>query len=95
MKALHNTYSSKRRAGQTFAMWCVKNAAACVLPLRLDADVVRWIISVMESSGAMRGIEKNLKLRRTKLRFPTELEWEKATLTARVLFRTWEQGSVP
>ena len=54
----------------------------------------------MQSSGAMQGIEnittleRNLKLRRTKLRFATEIEWEKVTLTARVLFRIFEEGSV-
>lgn len=83
-----------------FATRCVNHAAACILPLGLDADVVAWLCSVMQSSGELRAIEgvtqleRNLKLRRTKLRFPTELEWEKVMLTARLLFRAYEQGVV-
>jgi len=92
--------STKHRAGQTFAAWCANNAAACIVPLALDPEIVAWIVGVMQSSGAMQGIEnittleRNLKLRRTKLRFATEIEWEKVTLTARVLFRIFEEGSV-
>ena len=99
--ATHNTASTKRRAGQTFAAWCSQSAKGCVSPLHLDAEIVSWIVAVMQSGGEMHGIEniselkRNLKLRRTKLRFPTEIEWGKAMLTARVLFRTYEEGGVP
>ena len=85
-------------AGQTFAAWCATSAKACVLPLNLDAEIVDWIITVMQSGGAMHGVEnitgleRTLKLRRTKLRFPSSLQWDKALLTARVLFRAYERG---
>jgi hypothetical protein len=95
-------YKAPRRTTQsrttqiTFANWCINNAAVYILPLGLNAEVVAWIVSVLQSSGEMAGIEnittleKVLKARRTLLRFPTEREWESALLTARVLFRTWE-----
>jgi hypothetical protein len=88
------------RLPQVFSDWCGENAVALLLPLELNADIVAWICTVVKSSGEMCGIEnittleRVLKQRRTKLRFPTELEWEKALLTARVLFRTYEQGVV-
>jgi hypothetical protein len=84
----------------TFAAWCAANATALILPLGLNADHVAWIVTVMQSGGEMEGVEnittleRMLKLRRTKLRFPTLLEFEKARLTARVLFRAYENGVV-
>jgi hypothetical protein len=89
--------TAKLRVKLTFASWCKLNAAAYKLPLGLNADVVQWIVYVMQSGGEMQAIEgitaltKALTLRRTKLRFPTELEWDTVMLTARVLLRTWEQ----
>jgi hypothetical protein len=56
--------TKRRRSAGTFASWCANNAAACVLPLGLDADVVGWIVAVMRSSGAMNGIENVTALER-------------------------------
>jgi hypothetical protein len=87
----------QRNAQTTFATWCISNAASCVLPLGLDADAVAWVTSVMQSGGAMAGIEnvtaleKTLKLHRTPFRFHTKREWDSVLLTARVLLRTWEK----
>lgn len=84
----------------TFAAWSNQHAVSLILPLGLNADHVAWIVHVMQGGGEMDGVEnittleRILKLRRTKLRFPTPLEWEKATLTARVLFRAYENGVV-
>ena len=94
--------TAKRPVPQTFAAWCSENAAGLILPLKLNADIVAWIVAIMKSAGAMDGIEnistleKVLKLHRTGLRFPPEkeLDWEIVLLTARVLLRTWEQGVV-
>lgn len=88
------------RLPQAFADWCVENAAGLILPLELNADIVAWIITVMRSSGEMRGIttipalQRNLELRRSMLRFPTELEWETVMLTARVLYDAFKNGVV-
>lgn len=97
-------YRPQRRAlprlPLAFADWCVENAAGLVLPLELNSDVVGWLISVMRSSGEMRGIttipalQRNLELRRSTLRFPTELEWERVQLTARVLYDAFKNGVV-
>jgi hypothetical protein len=97
-------YKAQRRAQprlpQAFSDWCSENAAALVLPLELNADVVFWIVSVMQSGGEARGIEnvstleRVLKQRRTLLRFPSDKDFEKVLLTARVLFRSYEQGVV-
>ena len=89
-----------QRLPASFAGWCETNATALILPLGLNADHVAWIVAVMNSGGEMEGVEnittleRMLKLRRTKLRFPTLLEFEKARLTARVLFRAYENGVV-
>jgi hypothetical protein len=83
------------RMPQTFATWCPEHATTLIQPLGLNADIVAWIIHVMQGGGEMDGIEsittleRILKLRRTKLRFPTPLD-----LTARVLFRAYENGVV-
>lgn len=88
------------RPAQPFADWCSDHAVALVLPLELDRDSVAWIVSIMQSSGEMRGIENIsalgsvLKHRRTNLRFPKEVDFEKVMLTARVLFRQYEAGVV-
>jgi hypothetical protein len=94
-------YKAQRpRLPQTFSDWCSENAAGLILPLELNADTVSWIITVMKSSGAMRGIENISTLERvlgrqvSHLRFPTEADVEKMLLTARVLFRTYEAGVV-
>ena len=93
---------SPRRTNQafqqnSFATWCIVYAMTCVLPLELNADIVAWIVTVMQSSGAMQGIEnisaleKTLTTRRTQLRFQTDLEWQEVILTT---LRTWENGGV-
>jgi hypothetical protein len=92
--------TTTRRAATTisFAAWCARNAAACVLPLKLNADVVAWMVSVLQSGGEtddvenISTLERVLTHRRTKLRFPTERDWDIVMLTARVLLRTWEEG---
>ena len=92
----------KKHLQQPFADWCAANATAMILPFELNADIVAWIVAVMKSSGEMCGIEnittleRTLKSRRALQRFPfaTEFDWERVLLTARVLFRTYEQGVV-
>jgi hypothetical protein len=72
-----------------------RHAASCILSLGLNAEIVFWIVSVLQSGGDMQGVEnistleKVLTHRRTALRFPTEREWDNAQLAARVLFRMW------
>jgi hypothetical protein len=94
----HKRTTTPRRTA-SFAKWAAQNAAACVLPLKLNADVVAWIVAVLQSSGEMDGIEnvitlaRVLKHRRTTLRFPTDREWETVMLPARVLLRTWEMAT--
>jgi hypothetical protein len=83
-----------------FSDWCNENSAGLILPLELNADIVAWINAVMQTGGDKRGIENISTLERvlkhcaTPLRFPTEAEFEKALLTARVLFRAYESGVV-
>jgi hypothetical protein len=94
-KRKRNT-TRRRSIVPSFADWAVQNAVSCPLSLGLDADVVGWIVSVMQSNGEMHGIEnvtaleRASKLRR-QLRFQTERDWDNAQLAARVLFRTWEK----
>jgi hypothetical protein len=71
-----------------------------ISPLKLNAEIVNWIVSVMQSGGEMDGIEnitalaKVLQHHRTPFRFHTPREWDAVLLTARVLLRTWEAGAV-
>jgi len=93
-------YAAQPHLSQTFADWYAENAAGLVLPLALKQDAVIWINSVLQSDGAMRGVEnvstleRVLKQHRTLLRYPTEMEFEKVLLTARLLFRLYEAGRV-
>jgi hypothetical protein len=41
---------------------------------------------------AKKTFRKNLELRRTKLRWPNDLEWECVLLTGKVLWRTYRNG---
>ena len=93
-------YTGKRIKGSkkpSFADWLVQNAAICILSFGLNADVVAWIVSVMQSNGEMQGIEnistleKVLKNRRPKFSFHAESEWDLVILAARVLIRAWEK----
>jgi hypothetical protein len=91
MKALHNTYNTERRAGQTFASWC---QTAAPHALNLDPDIVDVICRLMRRPE-MHGIngiallQKTLLLNRTKLIFTTDREWHSVTLSARVLWQAY------
>ena len=93
--------STKRRAGQTFASWCANNAAACIVPLALDPDIVTWIARVMQSNGAMQGIEnittleRHLKLRRTQLLVPHRNRMGESDADGARYLPHIEEGSVP
>jgi len=90
--------STNRKPKQTFASWCSNSATAFILRLGLDADVVAWIVACMQCSGAMQGIAdkptliRQLKLRRSKLRWPDELQFECCLLTAKVLWDAYKNG---
>ena len=90
--------TAKLRVKLTFAAWSKLNAAAYILPLGLNAEMVAWIVSVMQSGGEMQGISdyhtfrKNLELRRTKLRWPTDLDRERVLLTGKMLWKTYRNG---
>jgi hypothetical protein len=85
--------NSRPHAGQgpprvTFAEWCRSNAPHA---LNLDPELVAWLCRVM-AAPEMRGISnleelhKALRLRRTKLRFPDELQWNRLCLTAKTMW---------
>jgi len=87
---------SARRRNGTFATWCGTDAP---YKLGLDPDKVEWICHVMSNGAEMHGVEtwgnleRALKLRRTKLRWPDDLSWHRVTLAARVMWRAY-QGRV-
>jgi hypothetical protein len=77
-----------RKRNGSFADWCSTDAPH---RLTLDAELVAWLCRVM-SPPEMRGIStvnelhKALRLRRTKLRFPDELQWNRLWLTAKTMW---------
>jgi hypothetical protein len=81
---------SKHR--QCFASWCQGARVS-----DLNPEIVSWLKHVM-ASPEMRGISslddlsKALKLRRTKLRFPDPLSWNRAWLLAKAMWFEWKNG---
>ena len=77
-----------RRRNGCFADWCRTDAPR---RLSLDDELVSWLCRVM-AAPEMRGIttleelNKVLRLRRTKLRFPDELAWHRLYLTAKTMW---------
>jgi hypothetical protein len=79
---------TRRQLNGSFADWCKTEAPH---QLSLDDELVAWLCRVM-ATPEMRGIttlpelNKVLKLRRTFLRFPDELSWNRLTLTAKTMW---------
>jgi hypothetical protein len=79
---------------QSFASWTQGPGPH---ELDLDPDLVAWLCLIM-ASPEMKGItslddlDKALKLRRTKLRFPTALAWNRGWLTAKTCWISWKNG---
>jgi hypothetical protein len=82
----------------TFAEWC---GTAAPHQLNLDAECVAWICRVMASGTEMHGIntwgrlEQSLKVRRTDIRWPDAIGWNRLMLTAQVLWRAYTDGGAP
>jgi hypothetical protein len=82
---------NKRRC---FASWCQSGKPR---ELDLDPDLVAWLCLIM-ASPEMRGItsledlNQALRLRRTKLRFPDALSWNRAWLSAKAMFIEWKSN---
>jgi hypothetical protein len=80
---------------QCFASWMQRQQPDA---LGLDPEIVGWLCLVM-ASPEMKGVtsledlNKALKLRRTKLRFPTALAWNRAWLSAKTMWMEWKQGA--
>jgi hypothetical protein len=80
-----------------FASWCQSS-----LPHELDLDpaIVAWVCLMM-AQPEMRGVTSleelstALKLRKTKLRFPDPLSWNRAWLTAKAMWMEWKKGNLP
>jgi hypothetical protein len=79
---------SARKRNGCFADWCGGDGPH---QLSLNPELVAWLCRVM-AAPEMRGISnlqelnKALRLRRTKLRFPNELAWNRLCLTAKTLW---------
>jgi hypothetical protein len=66
-----------------------------ITELELDPELVAWIRRAMqpaEMSGIsnLEELNRALRLRRTKLRFPDELSWNRAILTVKAMWISWK-----
>jgi hypothetical protein len=94
----HSSKTTRTQRRLPFAVWVCQTPAPH--SLGLNAEIVAWIIQIM-SPPEMRGISsleelsKAMKLRRTKLRFADDLSWNRACLTAKVMWLEWKGNKKP
>jgi hypothetical protein len=89
-----NYASKKRREAQTFASYCASGGQWHHIE-NLDLEILQWLVRLMANPEAV-GIDavtlwmQWARTHRTKLRWATMLEWQRVEMTARTLWRAYQ-----